>query len=218
MSHNVTRRIARLEDLVNAHHRREQETRARTRDVPKVFLGITLRSLCALILYGEPKPEESLRLAWQRCLEKEEWREFRERREGLAGYQGDNATPFNAFGARQIDEYFRSNILPSLPGNDDTEKLSLILCAGEPWLLWFMFADFTAWLFGFKIRDLSKMSRFARQQPPLGYLPEGPFQFRRLPKGVHDVLHMPARVAMEKKMANMTSREQKRYLRIIGEK
>ena len=87
---------------------------------------------------------------------------------------------------------FSRVFLPSLPGADETEKLNLVFASAPLWFLWFTHADVIGSVLGLKVVDLSSKSRYAR--PPVSFmkLPDGPFEWRRLPDGA-EIKSVPGR-------------------------
>jgi len=97
-------------------------------------------NLSLIILYGRPKIQEPLSVAWQRCLEStapELGEEFKIKTNSY----GFN--PFEEFGAKWISDYFRREILSKRPGNNEQEKFDAIFASAPLWLLWFTWADVT---------------------------------------------------------------------------
>jgi hypothetical protein len=120
--------------------------------------------------------------------------------------------------ACDIAEYFRKYMLPDFPGADANVKLEAILAEAPPWLLWCTHADVYARILGITLPDLSSVNRFARDDLS-ACLRTGPFECRRLPRGVYDP--WTERGIQERKkqltaqsMAQMTPRERKRALRL----
>jgi hypothetical protein len=207
------RRVARFEQLANAYlKRRERET-----EIPEYlrnFASLIVANLCCLILFGEPKIDEPLPKAWERCLESAAWQACREKHGGFSEYGRDDGTPFDNLGVPHIAKYFHRYFLPDLPGADDIEKFSMIFKEAPPWLLWFTCGDMDAHILGIELPDLSEISRFARGGRLFTPLPPGPFELQRLPDGVYDRYYTPqTRDAFEDKAKNMTPRERKRMRR-----
>jgi hypothetical protein len=208
------RRVARFEQLANAYlKRRERET-----EIPEYLRNIAspiVANLSCLILFGEPRIDEPLPKAWERCLESAAWQACREKHGGFSEYGTDDGTPFDNLGVTYIAKYFRRYFLPDLPGADEIEKFSMIFKEAPPWLLWFTYGDLDAHILGIELPDLSEISRFARGEQLFMRLPPGPFELQRLPDGVYDRYYTPqARDTFEDKAKNMTSRERKRMRRV----
>lgn len=176
------RRVARFEQLANAYLQRRQKSeiymigpfRRSARDI--------VANLSCLILYGEPKINEPLRNAWERCRESAAWRACREKHRGLDTNGEEDVTPFDRPGVCRIAKYFREFFLPDLPGADEIGKYSLIFKEAPPWLLWFTNADVEAYILGIELPGLSEVSCFARGKWLVEHLPPGPFELRPLPR------------------------------------
>jgi hypothetical protein len=213
MSQTRFRQVARLEKLAQPYIKRRQESWAKSLAFLRKEAFIGVANLSLLILYGEPKIDEPLLNAWERCRESAEWRACREKHGGFDEYGRENGTPFD-WSAVRIAEYFRKYFMPELPGADDTEKLDAIMERAPPWLLWFTYGDVMARVLGLKLPDLSRVNRFARGEFRCSALPEGPFERHLLPDGVNDSFLKPLNEKVEDKVMDMTPRERKRALRI----
>jgi hypothetical protein len=192
MSRARLRQLARLEKLAVSYiaqkRRHEEEARAtHASQCEKAF--ITMANVAVLILYGDPQVGEPLTCAWQRCLQSTAWQACRAKHPPVSEQGRGQESPFDDRGAQAIAEYFRAYILPDLPGADETAKLNAVFAKAPLWLLWFTYAELPIVVLGLKLPDLSSMSRFARPER-LGhhYLPDGAFEWRRLPVGVEDEL------------------------------
>jgi hypothetical protein len=210
------RRVTRLENLARAYLERVQERDSKMLELIRKYAFIRVANLSALILYGEPKMDEPLSLAWKRCLQSPEWALRREKHGGWDEYGRDDCgDPFVDFGAGRIAEYFRKYFLPDLPGSDEIEKFSLIFEKAPPSLLWFTYGDVSARILGIKLPDLSGVNRFVRGKFTLCELPEGPFECHLLPDGVSDQSAVSSRRnRLEDELKHMTPRERKRTIRI----
>jgi hypothetical protein len=82
-----------------------------------------MASLGLLTLYGDPKIDEPLSNAWQRCVESKAWKEGLEKDPDFG--KDLQSTPFN-YGVGYIASYFRKYFLPELPGANETDKLNAI--------------------------------------------------------------------------------------------
>ena len=111
-------------------------------------------NLSVLIVYGDPKIDEPLSSAWQRCGNNPA------NPDGLLALA---RPPFNK-AAAETAVIFRELLIPSLPGADEKEKLDAVFASAPPWLIWFTFGDFTADTLGLRLPDLSSVTRFARPQ------------------------------------------------------
>jgi hypothetical protein len=84
------------------------------------------------------------------------------------------------------------------------------------WLLWFTHADVIGVVLGLKVPDLSTKARFGRPGITL-VLPDGTFEWRRLPDGAEDKWNAMARQHRRERLAlpdNLTTRERRRVLRL----
>ena len=211
MSRTRLRQVARLEQralpYIEEKRRYEEQRRASLRESAFVVAA----HLASLILYGDPRIGEPLIYAWRRCLESPTFKSYCEkhsyyhyswRRRGLH---------------QQVAEYFREYLLPGLPGANETEKLNLVFASAPLWFLWFTHADVIGSVLGLKVMDLSSKSRYAR--PPVSFmqLPDGPFEWRRLPDGAEDEFCAWARQHQREGVAlpdDLTPRERMRALRL----
>jgi hypothetical protein len=152
------------------------------------YAFIHTANLSALILYGDPKIDEPLCVAWRRCLESAEWQKRREKFGGWDEYGRDTRDPFESFSATQIAKYFRKYFLPDLAGRDELGKFRLIFKKAPPWLLWFTYGDVNAQILGIKLPDLSAVNRYIRDPQIFGndHLPPGPFECRPRADGSED--------------------------------
>jgi hypothetical protein len=183
MSRVRFRQVARLEKralpYIERKRRYAEEREASGREGAFVIAA----NLALLLLHGDPKIGEPLTCAWQRCVKSKEWKASREKHPDYIGTYGrDEEGPFTDWAAKHIAQYFRKYFLPALLGADETEKLNAIFTGAPAWLLWFTHAEAPILRLGLKLPDLSSISRFARPDR-LGCLPDGAFEWRRLPDG-----------------------------------
>lgn len=211
------RRVARLQRAVQPYLARLERHRAEENERAKKICFERLAIVTLLALYGQPKIDESLEAAWQRVLESPAWKAYRQKYPALGPYHTDDwVTPFQGPCSRFIAEYFRKYVLPDLPGEDEPAKFAAIFATVPPWLLWYTHADCCALLVGIKLPDLSCVSRFDRGGLS-ALIPMGPFECRRLPKGVYDrFTERGHKQHLARLSANMTARERKRALRLVG--
>ena len=214
MSHIRLRQVSRLENLARHYVERGRQDRAEEQERVRKDAFVHVANLALLILYGNPKIDEPLRTAWERCRESAAWRSCREKHGGFDEYGREQTTPFDHLGAEQIAKYFRVYLLPDLPGADETEKLNAIFEIAEPWLLWFTYGDVWASIFGLKLPDLSGVTRFARGEFLLLKLTDGPFECHSLPDGVYDEFEVASQKDVSRNTIHMTRRERKRALRV----
>lgn len=183
MTRARSRRVARLESRAAAFVERRRQALAESDYLDRKCALIRVSSLSLLILYGDPRIDEPLSAAWDRCRESVEWRNCREIHGGFDEYGEERGTPFEFLGALYIAEYFEKHFLPILPGDDACAKFSGIFDQAPPWLCWFTHADIDALILGFRLPDLSSERCFARNLWIPDCLPRGPFERRRLPDG-----------------------------------
>jgi len=96
-------------------------------------------NLSLIVLYGDPKIDEPLSSAWQRCLESdapELGGDFKKMKDTPSIHPFDDS-------ARWIAGRFGREILSQRPGTDEREKFDAILTSAPLWLLWFTWAEFT---------------------------------------------------------------------------
>jgi hypothetical protein len=134
MSQIRFRQVARLEKLAQPYLKRRQQSTAEAKALALKDAFIKVANL--LILYGEPKIDEPLLNAWERCGESAAWRACQKKHGGFDEYGRETGTPFE-WTAERIAGYFRKYFMPELPGADETEKLDAIMERAPPWLLWF---------------------------------------------------------------------------------
>jgi hypothetical protein len=141
------RRLAQLEKLVAPYLERVkiEEEQQRTRESGLAFYHAI--KLGALVLHGDPKLDEPLEAAWERC---------------LAKFEAERAGPL---GKPLLSDalYLADPVLEELQGDTRPEKLQHLFDIAPPWLIKFTGADFTAHVLGIKCRDLS-------DAPPWGYI------------------------------------------------
>ena len=219
MSQVRFRQVARLERLARLYIKRKQEYRTERLEVVRKELFVQVANLSFLILYGDPKIDEPLSKAWQRCLESEAWNASLEKHPAIGeyGYYQQHINPFHDLGATFLARYLRKYIIPDLPGADETEKLNAIVEKAPPWLIWFTHADVYLRNLGLKVPDLSSVNRLVRGKLTLRQLPEGPFECRLLPDGMEDEFYTSKGKDFTDtgETTKMTPRERRRALRIL---
>lgn len=167
-------------------------------------------NLSVLIVYGDPKIDEPLSSAWQRCGNDPA---------NPDGLLTQARPPFNEAAATSA-VIFRELLIPNLPGADEKEKLDAVFASAPPWLIWFTFGDFTADLLGLRLPDLSSVTKFARTQAIFDRwpaLPRGTFKRRPLPDGSDNEPITPEHRELLRKAAGfpndqMSARERMRAL------
>ena len=214
MTQTRLRQVARLEKLVRPYLERKQEQHSYMVGYMRGLAFRKLASLALLILYGNPRIDQSLSTAWHRCCESAAWKSCLRRHLDLGGPgRYEDCTPFTRLGEMEITAFFSEYFLPDLRGADKRSKLNSIFETAPPWLLWFTYGDVYARVFGVKTPDLSSVNRFMRGDSLWSELPQGPFECRPFPDGAYDEL-TTRHESVEDKTADMTPRERKRALRI----
>lgn len=216
------RQIARLESLAAAYLRPREKAHSGSEQSVRNDAFIRTANLCALILYGDPKMEEPLSLAWRRCLESTEWQRCREKHGGWNKYGSDDlGDPFSMFSAEPIASYFRAYLVPDLRGSDEVEKFGIIFEKTPPWLLWLTYADAHARILGIKLPNLSSVQQYDRDLSNFAFeiLPQGPFECRPRADGTEDQVaiwtkDLRSKIENKHESHAATPRERKRLLRI----
>jgi hypothetical protein len=171
MSQARRRQIARLEKLagpkIEQVRQAEEAVKKRIRD-SAISHAI---GLGALILYGNPKEDEPLSDAWQRCIERfpslERWKVNKSYMSG-EGY------------AREVANIVGDKVKTELPGATNKEKFPKLFSSAPPWLIWFTYADITGAILDLPLPDLSSVANFRRSKSTFEMwpaLPDGKFEF-----------------------------------------
>jgi hypothetical protein len=215
MTRTRLRQVARLEKLVQPYLERKQEQHSHMAGFMRNFAFRKLANLALLILHGDPKIDQPLSAAWQRCRESAAWKGCLNKHPDFGDYgrYEDYYTPFTRLGEMYIAAYFSRYFLPNIRGADVTDKLDVIFETAPPWLLWFTYGDVYACIFGVKTPNLSSVNHFMRGDSLWSELPQGPFECRPFPDGAYDKF-TTRHESVEDKTADMTPRERKRALRI----
>jgi hypothetical protein len=154
------RRLAQLEERVAPYQQRQKEERRRAKVVLAMLARYHAMMVGALVLYGEPKLNEKLEIAWERCLI---------RLPGLRWVVND------------VDIYkairLLQPVLNELPGETEQQKLQHLLDTAPLWLLSFTGASITADILKLQCPELSDTPPAGRNA--LFELLRGP----RLPRG-----------------------------------
>jgi hypothetical protein len=165
------RQIARLEKLaapaIEYARQQYEALTARLKD----HATLHAIGLGALVLYGKPNLQEPLSDAWQRCSER-----FPDLERFL---KAKLSSP--ELQAMTIADIVRRDVLSDLPGSSEKEKFQSLFSSAPPWLLWFTFADFTAYQLGLTLPDLSGVTNFGRSKKELmnwPSLPDYKFELR----------------------------------------
>jgi hypothetical protein len=162
MSQTRFRQIARLEKLALPYIKRRRQYKDQRDAVIRNQAFVIVANLALLILYGNPKIDEPLLAAWERCRESTAWQSCREKHGGFDEHGKEQGSPFDDLNPARLAKYFRKYFLPDLPGTDEIEKLSAVFKVAPPWLLWFTYGDVCARILDIKLPDLSSVNRFAR--------------------------------------------------------
>jgi hypothetical protein len=145
MTHPKLSKLNLLEQLIppylKAKRQEEKEQLTRLKEPAQK----AIRRLGALVLYGEPKLDEPLALAWQRCLT-------------LVDVKSPGANHYVDFAEALL---FR-RLMTDLPGENETEKFKYTLSKAPIWLLRFTSAKVTAYLIGIACPDLSAAPAWGR--------------------------------------------------------
>jgi hypothetical protein len=163
----------RMEQIRVAREQRELEIlRQIYRDA-----DIHAANLSLIILLGDPRIEEPLSSAWERCCKaaSPELCDDVSQRNLLR----DDLSPFDQRGAHCNEHLFRHRVGPRLPGSDLREKFAPILAAAPLWLLWFTWADATIEALDLPLPDCSAIWRFRRSENDFirwPVLPAGKFE------------------------------------------
>jgi hypothetical protein len=176
------RQMARLERL--AAPRIEQiraEREQRELEILRLIYrdaDIHAANLSLIILFGDPRIEEPLSSAWERCCKaaSPEICDDVSQKNLLR----DDLSPFDQRGAHCNEFIFRHRVAPRLPGSDLREKFAPILAAAPLWLLWFTWADATLEALDLPLLDRSAIWKFRRSEDDFRrwpVLPGGKFEY-----------------------------------------
>jgi hypothetical protein len=220
------RQIARLEKLAKPYLKGKMQI-AREWSLTRQGAVGQAAVLAFLIRYGNPRFEEPLSCATERCAESVAWKdccdEFKLSHYVKPNRNGDIPLSYR-FPAHKRDSVFnmgahlRHFVISSFPGADEKEKLDRVFSAAPPWLLWFTFADYTAALLDLTLPDLSEVSQFVRTKQGFDIwwgLPRGKFERQPWPYGMEneplartdlDLI----RPVLERPLREMTTRELRR--------
>jgi hypothetical protein len=129
-------------------------------------------NLSLIILFGDPRIEEPLSSAWERCCKSAspELCDDVSQRNLLR----DDLSPFDLLGAHCNEHLFRHRVAPRLPGSDLREKFAPILAAAP--LTW---ADATIEALDLPLPDCSAIWKFRRTENDFykwPVLPAGKFE------------------------------------------
>ena len=145
MRDNQLRRIARLEKLAQPYLTRKKQD---GREWQRTIMGAAHHAavLAFLIHYGNPRLDEPLSRACERCAESAAWKDCcHEFKSILLKRLGpDPFKPHRRDAVSLLGAPLRHFIISTFPGADEKHKLDAVFAAAPPWLLWFTFADCTA--------------------------------------------------------------------------
>jgi hypothetical protein len=144
--------------------------------------------LAFLTRYGDPRVDEPLSSACERCAASTAWNECRQEFGWfLQDPSGENVFhPHTRDAVTRMGDPLRHFVIESFPGKDEKEKLNTVFTSAPPWLLWFTFADYTAKLLDLTLPDLSSVSCFVRSKKDFDIwwgLPTGAFERELWPRG-----------------------------------
>jgi len=225
-----SRRLATVKRLAQRYVDRQREagkqTKApQTEELIRKCCFYRVACVCLVCLYGDPKMDEPLIRAWERCIESDEMKLCFRKHGNLRDYAGSifkeranvPMDPFYNLAVRHIAHYFYECVLPEISGSDSRVKFNRILAAAPLWLLWFTYMDWHARQLDLTVPDLSSVSRLVREPfPRSSTLPKGPLVAQQLPAGCEDPIYAarhnrPTSIALPD---NLTRRERERKVRI----
>jgi hypothetical protein len=127
MNQIIRRRLGRVEKqaepMIAEQKRRESEQAARLRQAARDHAT----KVVTLILHGDPRIDEPLRIAWRRALE---------------------SLRLNDCPREQIPDRLRALVVADLPGDTENAKFAHVLCSAPQWLLAFCMSCLDAHLLG----------------------------------------------------------------------
>jgi hypothetical protein len=170
MSQARRRQVARLEKLagptIEQVRQAEEDFKVRIKNsATSHAIG-----LGALILYGNPKEDEPLSDAWERCVE---------RFPTLQPCKADKRWMSAEGYARKVAEIVAEKVMAELPGTTKRERFQNLFSSAPPWLIWFTFADRTGAILNLTLPDLSSVTNFRRSKSVFEKwpaLPDGKFE------------------------------------------
>jgi hypothetical protein len=168
MNRSQHRRLSRLEKLAQPAIARVRQLDKDLRTQLESKARIHALNFAAITLYGEPRPDESLREAWSRCWRSSIW-------QGVPCWTPDSIpslmsvslSPFDSLGAASLANHLQTHWMPTLSGADENEKLGPIFANAPPLLIWFTFADWTADFLHIELPDLDAMKNVDRSTADL---------------------------------------------------
>jgi hypothetical protein len=220
------RQVARLEKLAQPYLKQKRQD---DREWEHTIRGAVQHAavLAFLIRYGDPRDDEPLSSACERCASSTAWNECcQEFTRFLQDFSGKNVfRPHSSDAVGLMGDPLRHFVIASFPGADEKQKLNTAFTTAPPWLLWFTFADYTAKLLDLTLPDLSSVSCFTRSKKNFDVwwgLPTGAFEREPWPRGPQEELLARAdlnllRPIMHNSVRAMTRREQMRQRMALEE-
>ena len=108
-------------------------------------------NLGAVFLFGEPKRDEPLSIAWQRCAD----RFGHVTKLDPQFFHEPNVPGISPWFPWEATKVGRETVMSLLPGDTEKDKFQHLLTSAPPWLLWMASADLTAGVLGLRVADLS---------------------------------------------------------------
>jgi hypothetical protein len=212
------RQIDRLQKQALRYIERKQQIEREWRRTP-VGAAAHAAILAFLIRYGNPKIDEPLSMACQRCGESDAWKTCCDKFPStLLAWNGYLFEPHDRDSVTRIGMPIRHAVISIFPGRDEKAKLNAAFASAPPWFIWFTFGDYTAALLGLTLPNLSGVSGFTRSKENFNHwwgLPKGAFERDPWPYGpeTEPLAHVDLsllRPAMRDPNSQMTRREQRR--------
>ena len=196
MRHARFRQIARLQRLAQPYLKQKEQD---DREWEQTIRGAANHAavLAFLIRYGNPRIDEPLSDACERCGQSAAWKDCCDEFKSLL-LPGSEYLPVQSPGPFQphsmdsvdiIGAVLRHVIISPYSGADEKQKLEAAFASAPPWLLWFTFADYTAKLLNLAIPDLSNVTGFMRSKANFDLwwgVPSGAFEQAPWPRGCQD--------------------------------
>jgi hypothetical protein len=171
MSQARRRQIARLEKLAEPKIKQVRQAEEAVENRIEISAKVHAFCLAALILYGNPKQDEPLSDAWQRCIE---------RFPALQPSKADKLVDeWGRLRSRVVANIVAEKVMAELPGTTKKEKFQNLFSSAPPWLIWFTFADLTGAILNLTLPDLSSVTNFRRSKAVFEKwpaLPDGKFE------------------------------------------
>ena len=160
------RQMARLERLAAPRVEQIRLTKAQREEesATRMYNDAMLHAanLSLIILFGDPRIEEPLSSAWERCCNSRSPELLHDiSKENMLSYLGP---PFDRRGAGLSAQVFQHHVMPNLPGANVQEKFALIFDRAPLWLIWFTWADATMEALDLPLLDCSAIWKFRRSE------------------------------------------------------